>query len=1241
MMNRTSLRTFLIGISAVVATFVPLAFAQSPNLSSRITQAIDETARVTLSGTTPKAIRTAHDLGTMDGDHPLQRMMLVMTPSSAQQASLQRLIESQHQKGSPDYHNWLTPEQFAANFGPSDEDLAKVEGWLQSHGLNPTGVAKGRQWIEFSGTVSQVNGAFRTSIHQFESNGQKYISNSSDVSIPAALTSVVGGVLSLNSFRAQPAHTKVTSVKRNDQGKFVPVDPQFTTTDSNGNAYYLAPGDFQKIYNVAPLLTKHVDGTGISIAIVGRTDIYLADVQTFRQAFGLPQNDPNFIVNGPDPGMPSFNDLEEASLDVEWAGAIAPRATINFVTSASTDTTDGIELSSVYIVDHALSPIMSLSYGLCEALMGPARNQFYNALWQQAAAEGITVFVATGDVGAAQCDGDLQRAGMEPQGPAQNGPTINGLSSTAYNVAVGGTQFNEANHYATYWSPNNSETFESALGYIPEQAWNESCDPTLPQTDTNCVYGQTSYNLESGGGGPSNCSQSSVDSQGNVTCIAGYPKPSWQKGRGVPDDRVRDTPDLSLNASPDDDGYLVCFVGNCQTATVNGQTVLEQAGIVGGTSAATPSMAAIMALVEQKNGAFQGQANYVFYELAALDGASRCNSSASTVPAQPSSCNFNDITSGSNSVPGLPGYGTATAEWTAGPGYDMATGLGSVNAANLVAHWGQVSVAGSRTELTANGGAWDRRQPPTVEITVAPARGHGPVPTGDVALVTDKYGAVGSVTLDATGRYFGPVSNLPGGTYELTARYGGDGNFGPSVSDPVVLTIAPQGSTTSFQLSMLDPSTNKIVPYTGTPQYGYPLYFSVTVAGDSGSGSPTGVINILNGNTVVLSSPLNASGTAYIPTGEGAAYTFTAGVHTVSVQYLGDHSFKPSTSSLTPLSIAKQQVQTGVGISAPNVPVGQPVFFTGSLVSGYSSAGFPYQVFPTPPTGTMQFFDNGIPLGGPVALVNGSGYPEAPYTARLTTTGAHNISASYSGDSNYAAVSGTNPTNSVSSFDVVSATGAATVTTIVQTPAAVTFGQSFTYVVTVTPVVKGGPVPTGQVWIDGREGLFDNVVNLVNGQASVIEQQPGAGSDQLYAQYLGDSNYAPSTSPIFTTTVSRLTTQLSLTTTTPYVSSGQETTLNFVVAGFSYGQYGYYEPQGTVQFFSAVNGGPPQAITAAQGLGAVQTQMDSGLSVRVTLPRGRNVVTARYSGDDNFNPETSAPVTIIVTSARGTVGSEP
>jgi len=1233
-MNPTSAAPNSLRLLLLVILLTVSGVAQTVAIPSRIAGVIDETSRQSLAGSAPRAIKSAHDLGALESTHPFNRMVLILEPGLDQQASLKSLVDSLHNKNSANYHKWLKPEEFAAKFGPSDEDLAKVEAWLQSHGMTPTAVGRGRQWIEFSGTVQQVNGAFGTSMHRFEVNGQTHIANASDLSIPRALTPVVAGVLSLNDFRTQPAHSNLVTVKRNSQGMLAPINSNTTSTDGNGNYFYqLSPSDFQTIYNSSPLLKSGNDGTGISIAIAGRSDISLADVQSFRQTFGLAQKDPNIILNGIDPGIPPpGNDLVESTLDVEWAGASAPGSTINLVESASSDTTDGIDLSSAYIVDNAVSPIVSVSYGTCEGLLGPSENQFYNALWEQAAAEGLTVFVSTGDGGAAQCDADLQNNYLEPQGPALYGPSVSGLSSTPYNVAVGGTQFNEAGNNSTYWSLNNSNVFETALGYIPEQAWNESCDPTLPQTGTNCINGQTYYVLEGGGGGPSNCSQESVDGEGNVTCISGYPKPSWQVGVGVPSDSVRDLPDLALNASPDDEGYLLCVFGSCQTSTLNGQQVLEQASIIGGTSASAPSMAGIMALVEQKNGAYQGQANYVFYKLAAMDTLTSCDSSAMTSPGQSTTCVFNDITLGSNSDPGLPGYATPTAEWTAGVGYDLATGLGTVNAANMVAQWGNISLAGSATTLTTTGTSVAHGQPLPIKISIAPASGSS-IPTGDVALVTDKYGAVGQVTLDATGNYSGSVSNLPGGSYNLTARYAGDGNFASSVSAPISLTVAGEASEVTFHLDVIDPNTNRPAPYTGLLPYENPFYVAVTVAGKSGQGLPTGTVNLLNGNSVVLSAPLNSSGTAFISTGSSSAYTFPVGTSSLAVQYSGDNSFSSSTSAPQQVTVQKQQVSTNVGIGFYQISAGQPVTFTASIQPGYGS---------TIPTGTFQFYDNGEPLGSPIPIVStGLPYALVSYQAELTILGLHNITAGYSGDGNFTAVSGTDPNYAnASQFTIVPAAGAATKTSIVQTPTTVSFGQSFSYIVTVAPAKAGGPSPTGQVLISSNNNTIFGLANLVNGKASIVEQI-NAVTAQVFAQYQGDSNYAASTSPTITTTVTKFTPTVSLTSTAPYVLSGQQTSLNMDVGGYSYGQYGSLNPTGTVQFFSSVNGGPLQAITPPTLMLPVKSPPDAGLSVRVMLPEGTNVVTGVYSGDQDFSSVTSAPLTIIVSNPDFTVSPSP
>src|SRR5260370_4126825 len=136
--------------------------------------------------------------------------------------------------------------------------------------------------------------------------------------------------------------------------------------------------------------------------------------------FGLPPNDPQIIVNGADPGIFSSGEETEADLDVEWSGWVGRNAAIKFVVSKSTNSSDGVDLSAQYIVNHNLAPVMSTSFGLCEAWLGSSGNNFLASLWQQAAAQGITVFVSSGDNGVA--GRGFPSAPRPPYGRAGHGP---------------------------------------------------------------------------------------------------------------------------------------------------------------------------------------------------------------------------------------------------------------------------------------------------------------------------------------------------------------------------------------------------------------------------------------------------------------------------------------------------------------------------------------------------------------------------------------------------------------------------------------------------------------------------------------------------------------------------------------------------------------------------------------------------------------------------------------------------
>lgn len=698
-------RAFLI-LLLLAVPFVAIS-AQKSFVPARITAAIDNSNRLVLRGNTHPLARAAYDRGNMPDNLPMQRMLLVLKRSPEQEAALDTLLASQQDASSPNFHKWLTPEEFGSQFGPADADIEAISRWLTSQGFQVSSVSKGRTVIEFSGDAGVVRNAFHTEIHRFDVNGNENWANASDPQIPAALGPVVAGVSSFNNFPLKPLHHIAGLFSRsNTTGRVLPVTPLFSFPGCGPTCYAVGPTDFATIYNVSPLWNAGIDGTGQTIAIANDSNINIQDVRNFRALFGLPANDPKVILNGSDPG-PTGDEIE-ADLDVEWSGAIAKKATIDLVVSAN-GTTAGPFLSSQYIVDNNLAPVMSVSFGLCELFLGSAQNQQIYQLWQQAAAQGITVMVASGDQGSAGCDTvppDVPSS-VDPEDAAfaVNGLAVSGVASTPFNVAVGGTDFNDFGTESLYWnSTSNSTTQASAKSYIPESTWNDSCSNTLldsvgfkgtPEANCNNVTAQNQGYLVigGGGGGRSAC----VSLTASSTCGGGYPKPSWQLGAGL-NDGARDLPDVSLFSGNGLLGsfYIVCgpLQATPQTSTTCDLNAPYTDFIgLGGTSASSPAFAAIMAMVNQKAGARQGNVNPILYSMAVQPGAS-CASGAS--PS--SSCIFYDVASGTIAMPCLkasancsisssgdtygllPGYAAAT-------GYDMATGLGSVNAANLVNNW--------------------------------------------------------------------------------------------------------------------------------------------------------------------------------------------------------------------------------------------------------------------------------------------------------------------------------------------------------------------------------------------------------------------------------------------------------------------------------------------------------------------------------------------------------------------------
>jgi subtilase family serine protease len=678
---------------------------------NRITGAIDGSRKAILQRSVHPKAEPRLDQGPVDPLLPMGYVTVMLKPSPGQQATLEQLLEEQQNRSSPNYHRWLTPEQFGDRFGLSSADYGAVASWLESEGLRIENVARARNWIACSGLVRQVQGAFHTEIHRYLVDGETHFANAAELSIPAALDGVVSGVRGLDDFFPKAGR----------------ADPYYATPSG---AHWLAPDDWATIYDVTPLYNMGIDGTGQRIAIMGRSSIDPSQMDRFRSMFGLSPSAIEQHLVGPDPGV--TNAAGEAALDLEWSGAIARNATLVYVYANNFN--DAVQAT----VDQNLASVMSESAGTCEPLTSVGNR----SMAQQANAQGITWLASSGDSGGAGCDPHANAAGPGPPS-ASGGLAVSIPASYPEVTAVGGTELDYSG--GNYWSSSGA-----ALSYIPEAVWNNTGPNGL---------------LASGGG----------------TSIY-FPKPAWQIAPGVPSDNARDVPDISFSAGGTQSHYFV----------------INANGIVGtgGTSASSPSFAGVVALLNhyQVSQGFQaqpglGNINPDLYRLARI-----------TTDV------FHDITQGDNIVPctmGSPDCAGGTLGFTAGPGYDLATGLGSVDVYNLVTEW-NAAAAGTITTLTANPGTINLGDPVQLTATVAGATAPGP-PTGAVTFVTGRTilgtavlvnsGGIATATLAVTR----PL--LPVGSATVTATYSGDNGFDGSTGT-VAVSVAAQSPGSAVTISI-------------------------------------------------------------------------------------------------------------------------------------------------------------------------------------------------------------------------------------------------------------------------------------------------------------------------------------------------------------------------------------------------------------------------------------------------------
>jgi hypothetical protein len=939
-------------------------------------------AQVTIAGQVNLRARAGSDLGAVESGFPLNDLVLTLKPSDAQQAELTALLAAQQDPTSPDFHNWITPAQFADRFGPAQSDLDQITAWLAAEGFTIQDVAPSRNTIAFSGAAASAQHAFGVEIHRYTIAGQSHFAPVSEPHVPAAITGLIAGVRGLDDFLPQAPRANLHAAY---------------TASSGG--HYLAPGDAATIYNITSLYANGYDGTGQTLAIVGQSAVNLSDIDNFRSIFGLAKNDPKLVAvpNLTVPGIVA-GDVIESDLDLEWAGAIAKNASLIFVYSSN------VFNSLQYAVTQNLAPVISISYGTCETGQSAA-GAALRAIAQQANAQGITLLSSSGDSGAFSCDGSSESS-------ASNGAAVSLPASIPEVTAVGGTGFNEGS--GNYWSASNSASDGSALSYIPEAVWNESA----------------AGGLGASGGGAS----------------ALFTKPVWQAGPGVPADGARDVPDIAMAAGADHDGAIICISGGCANGLLGGKGATG-ASIVGGTSLAAPVFAGITALLNQyevKTGALSkaglGNINPTLYPLAQNYGGV-----------------FHDITVGNNVVPchaGSSGCATGSFGYQAGPGYDQATGLGSVNAYSLVTDWSLIKSAPAALS----------------SLVVSPSS----VAPGATVTIT--------VSLTAAAPAAGVAVTLTGGASAF----------------PLPARISVPAGQSSASVNVVAGTVTASTPVTVTGTYdGAVKTATVTIAPvvaitlTSVSVSPASVAAGASATlTVTLSSAAPTGGATVALTGTSAAFpvpasvVVLAGQKTISLT-VNASTVAASTSATITAKYNGGTETTSVTITPVVLPTLSSLAFSQASVTGGANATLTIALSAPVPSGsaTIALSSSTKAFPVPASIVIPAGYTGANVvfqTLAVTVSTPVTITATYGG---------------------VTKTASITLTPgIAPTAAAVTLTA-----LSVSPSIKGGTTANLTITLSGPAPAAGTIITLGSTNSAIplppsVEMPPSGVSGTLTVQ---------------------------------------------------------------------------------------------------------------------------------------------
>jgi subtilase family serine protease len=788
---------------------------------------------------------------------------LVFKRSAEQERSLQGLLTAQQNTASPLYHQWLTPDTFATRFGMADEDIAATESWLQSNGFHIDSMSRSRDRLTFSGNAAQVRAAFGTELHSYRTEGELHFAPASDLTLPAELASVTTAVLHLSTFRPKP-NVKVLQTR---------AHPNYTTLSTQ--AHYLGPKDILTMYDVNPneLEQPGVVISGSSVAVVGQSYVDTSASSAVWQFLAFSESvTPASTVLVPGSGVEAVSpgDAGESQIDLEYASSIGGNAVLVYVgDNQNYDVFDAL----AFTITEDIASVVSISYGVCESLMSTTELDQGNALFEQAAAQGQTLVAAAGDAGSTACapfssDGltSVQQQALAVSYPADS----------PYVTAVGGTQMAAGTFVAgssTYWeTASYYDAVSSLLSYVPEVVWNE---------------GSASIGIAAGGGGAS----------------AYFPRPAWQSSvPGIPAGSYRLLPDVALQASIEDPGFLLCSddpaltnkqgqTPNCSDGFVGANNQVTTAG---GTSFAAPIFAGLVAILngfEHTTG--QGNINPVLYNLA----------------ANPTSyaAAFHDIVSGTNAcISGTLNCAAAgESEYAATPGYDEATGLGSVDFDKLLTVWPSSSTINiNATDLLIINSPYTAAPGDSIPLQFVVDSTYSPggstPPTGTVAVSVDGTVVEPSLALSVANSSqstvnYNFVAPAAAGSHLVIVRYPGDATHSPATATDSVLVgnvVASGGLTlTAGNLTIANGSTGN-TQVTVTPNGGYNgrIFWSLAFSGASPTltacysvpslpVSNVSTTQLTIGIGAACSSPLSAERGAYRPLGHLASASDESPMH--------------------------------------------------------------------------------------------------------------------------------------------------------------------------------------------------------------------------------------------------------------------------------------------------------------------------------------------------------------------------